>query len=55
MLRSSLGLLAEAEGVETAVSRVLGDGYRTADIAKAGEAKVGTEEMGDLVVKALGE
>lgn len=55
MLRSSLGLLAEAEGVEAAVSRVLGDGYRTADIAKAGEAKVGTEEMGDLVVKALGE
>ena len=55
MLRSSLGLLAEAEGMEAAVSRVLGDGYRTADIAKTGEAKVGTVEMGDLVVKALGE
>jgi 3-isopropylmalate dehydrogenase len=55
MLRSSLGLLAEAERVETAVSRVLSDGYRTADIAKAGEAKVGTKEMGQLVIKALGE
>jgi len=55
MLRSSLGLLAEAERVEAAVSRVLSDGYRTADIAKASEARVGTEEMGQLVMKALGE
>jgi 3-isopropylmalate dehydrogenase len=55
MLRSSLGLLAEADGVEAAVARVLGEGYRTADIAKAGEARVGTVEMGDLVVEALGD
>jgi 3-isopropylmalate dehydrogenase len=32
---------------------VLSDGYRTADIAKAGEKKMGTVEMGDLVVAAL--
>jgi 3-isopropylmalate dehydrogenase len=53
MLRSSLGLVEEAEAVETAVARVLSDGYRTADIAKAGEKKMGTVEMGDLVVAAL--
>jgi 3-isopropylmalate dehydrogenase len=53
MLRSSLGLLAEADAVETAVSQVLSEGYRTADIAKAGEEKVGTVEMGELVLKAL--
>jgi 3-isopropylmalate dehydrogenase len=53
MLRSSLGLLAEADAVETAVSQVLSEGYRTADIAKAGENKVGTVEMGELVLKAL--
>ena len=53
MLRSSLGLLAEAEAVETAVAQVLSEGHRTADIAKASEAKVGTAEMGELVVKAL--
>ena len=53
MLRSSLGLVAEADAVETAVAQVLSDGYRTADIAKAGEAKVGTVAMGDLVMAAL--
>jgi 3-isopropylmalate dehydrogenase len=53
LLRSSLGLVEEAEAVETAVARVLSDGYRTADIAKAGEKKMGTVAMGDLVVAAL--
>ena len=53
MLRSSLGLVAEADAVETAVSQVLNDGYRTADIAKEGEDKVGTEAMGNLVIAAL--
>ncbi len=53
MLRSSLGLGTEADEVETAVAQVLSDGYRTADIAKAGEAKVGTVEMGNLVMAAL--
>ncbi len=53
MLRSSLGLVEEAERVETAVSQVLAAGHRTADLAKPGEKKVGTQEMGDLVVAAL--
>jgi 3-isopropylmalate dehydrogenase len=55
MLRSSLGLLEEADEVETAVSKVLSEGYRTADIAKAGETRVGTVEMGDFVLQALGD
>ena len=53
MLRSSLGLVDEAERVETAVSQVLAAGHRTADIAKAGEKTTSTQEMGDLVVAAL--
>ena len=53
MLRSTLGLIDEAEMVETAVSKVLADGHRTADLAKADEKKIGTQEMGDLVVAAL--
>lgn len=53
LLRSSLGLLAEAEVVETAVAQVLNSGYRTADIAKPGDKKVGTVEMGDLVIATL--
>ncbi|MAT98869.1 MAG: 3-isopropylmalate dehydrogenase [Anaerolineaceae bacterium] len=53
MLRSSLGLEAEAGTVETAVSQVLAAGHRTADIAKPGETKVGTQAMGDLVVAHL--
>jgi 3-isopropylmalate dehydrogenase len=53
MLRSGLGLDAEAEAVETAVARVLEAGHRTADLAGPGEITVGTEEMGDLVVAAL--
>ena len=53
MLRSTLGLVDEADMVETAVSKVLTAGHRTADLAKAGEKQVGTQEMGDLVVAAL--
>jgi len=39
--------------VEKAVQRVLADGLRTGDIFQPGCEKVGTEEMGDAVVKAL--
>lgn len=53
MLRSSFNMPEAAEAVETAVSRVLNDGYRSADIAKAGETAVGTAELGDLVVERL--
>jgi len=54
MLRYSLGRADLAERVEAAVSRVLGQGLRTADIARPGEAMVGTVAMGDAVAAALG-
>ncbi len=54
MLRYSLGRADLAERVEAAVSRVLGQGLRTADIARPGEATVGTVAMGDAVAAALG-
>lgn len=49
MLRYSFHLTAEADAVERAVDAVLADGYRTADIAKAGEKAIGTVEMGRLI------
>ena len=52
LLRWSLGLHAEAEVIETAVSRVLADGYRTADIA-AGQPALGTAAMGEKVCEYL--
>ncbi len=53
MLRYSLNQEAAARRVEAAVSKVLAQGLRTADIALPGEAKVGTKAMGDAVVSAL--
>jgi len=55
MLRHSLAQAPAAERIERAVQRVLRDGLRTADIYTAGARKVGTEEMGDAVVAALGK
>ncbi len=52
MLRYSFDLDAEAACVESAVLKVLQDGYRTADIANGGKA-ISTVEMGNLVVAAL--
>ena len=49
MLRYSFHLADEANAVEQAVDAVLADGYRTADIAKAGEKAIGTLEMGRLI------
>ena len=53
MLRYSLARPAEAERVETAVRKVLGQGLRTADIYTDGCRKVGTQAMGEAVVAAL--
>jgi 3-isopropylmalate dehydrogenase len=52
MLRYSLHLPELADHVETAVGQVLNQGFRTADIAEAGQG-TGTAEMGDAVVAAL--
>jgi 3-isopropylmalate dehydrogenase len=53
LLRWSLGLNAEAEVVERAVERVIAAGYRTADIWEEGKKRVGTAEMGDLLLENL--
>src|SRR5438477_11798073 len=50
MLRYSLRQLDAATRIEKAVTKVLRDGLRTADIHTSGTRKVGTEEMGDAVV-----
>jgi len=55
MLRYSLDQGELADRVERAVERVLEQGLRTPDIAGEGERAVGTAEMGDAVVAALGE
>ena len=53
MLRFSLNQPEAADRIETAVKKVLEQGYRTVDIWSEGTIKVGTAEMGDAVVKAL--
>jgi len=53
MLRYSLGLVAQADGIEMAINNVLEDGYRTYDIMSEGLKQVGTKEMGDLIASEL--
>lgn len=53
MLRYSFGEEAAAQRIESAVKRVLKQGFRTADIFEDGTKKIGTEEMGEAVVAAL--
>jgi 3-isopropylmalate dehydrogenase len=54
MLRYSLDQSAAAERIEAAVKRVLAQGLRTPDIWSEGTTRVGTVQMGDAVVAALG-
>jgi 3-isopropylmalate dehydrogenase len=54
MLRFSLNQEEAAQRIEAAVQKVLTQGLRTGDIYSEGTTKVGTREMGDAVVKALG-
>ena len=54
MLRFSLNQEEAADRIETAVKKVLASGLRTTDIYSEGTTKVGTSQMGDAVVKALG-
>ncbi|MBD3656142.1 MULTISPECIES: 3-isopropylmalate dehydrogenase [Marinobacter] len=53
MLRYSLGEEKAAEAIEAAVSTVLDQGLRTADIMSEGARKVSTLEMGEAVLAAL--
>ncbi len=49
MFRYSFQLAAEADAIEAAVDKALADGWRTADIAKPGEAVIGTRKMGQVI------
>ena len=53
MLRISFGLEEEACAVENAVSAVLNDGYRTADIMQEGKKPVGCSEMARLIADRI--
>jgi len=53
LLRYTLNQAEMADKVEAAVSSVLDQGLRTADIYAEGMTKVSTSEMGDAVVAAL--
>jgi 3-isopropylmalate dehydrogenase len=53
MLRYSLGAGDTADRIEKAVSDVLDQNLRTADIMSEGMTSVSTSEMGDAVVAAL--
>lgn len=55
MLRYTFGIEAAAQRIEKAVGSVLQEGLRTQDIYQQGNTKVGTSQMGDAVVAALGE
>ena len=49
MFRYSFRLAGEAQAIEGAVDAVLNEGWRTADLARPGEAAVGTARMGELI------
>jgi 3-isopropylmalate dehydrogenase len=49
-LRYSFNMVSEAERLEKAISDVLDQGLRTADIMSDGKTRVGTAEMGDAIL-----
>ena len=49
MFRYSFKLAEEADAIERAVDQALADGWRTADIAGAGESVIGTRKMGEVI------
>ena len=53
MLRYTFALEEAAQRIESAVKKVLAQGYRTGDIYEPGARRVGTREMGDAVLAAL--
>ena len=53
LLEYSLGAALAAAAIESAVSRVLDQGYRTPDIQQPGTRRVGTREMGDRIAEAV--
>ncbi len=54
MFRYSFQLEAEAHAIENAFLATLEEGYRTYDIMSQGKTKVGTKEMGEMIVRRIG-
>jgi 3-isopropylmalate dehydrogenase len=54
LLRHSLGLLEEADAVESAIATVITSGARTADIATDLDNRMSTTEMTEVIVRNLG-
>ena len=54
MLRYSFDLDEEAAAIESAVSNVLKEGYRTIDIMSEGMTQIGTKKMGDKICSHIG-
>ena len=54
MFRYSFHLSDEADIIESAVDRVLSEGWRTADIAEQGTQTIGTKQMGQLIRAYIG-
>lgn len=53
LLRYSFDMTAEADAVEAAVERVLGEGLRTSDIWSKGCQKIGCKEMGARIAAQI--
>ena len=53
MFRYSFQKAEEADAIEAAVDAVLGEGWRTADIAEPGVTPIGTQEMGRRILKKI--
>ena len=53
MLRFSFNLQKEADEVESAIQKVLDNGYRTPDIATANTKRVGTKEMAEQICSII--
>ena len=53
LLRHSLGLSEEAEVIESAVERIIAQGYRTIDLREEGKTILGTKEMGRIIAEAV--
>lgn len=53
MLRYSFDMADEADAIENAVSVLLDNGYRTADIMSEGMTKIGCAECGKLIVENI--
>lgn len=53
LLRTTLGLTAEADAIEATVDTFLAEGYRTPDLAYNNERVLGTTEVGDFIAQGI--